>query len=144
MKNLTAFIILISLSLPLLAQSGSVTVQLNEIKEKYIGQGTLTFLLFSSADGFPAEPEKAAFKFSTADFGTSKRHTFENVPYGNYAVSVYLDKNNNGTVDRNMIGIPKEPVGASNLTRMGKPTYKKCMLILDTPSKKVQIKFING
>ena len=42
----------------------------------------------------------------------------------------------------NFIGMPKEPVGASNLTKMGKPNYKKCSFAVDNAEENVNIKFI--
>lgn len=36
------------------------------------------------------------------------------VPQGRYGAQIYHDKNNNGKVDRNFLGIPREGVGFSN------------------------------
>ena len=36
------------------------------------------------------------------------------VPPGEYAVAIYQDLNNNGKLNKNLLGIPKEPVGFSN------------------------------
>jgi uncharacterized protein (DUF2141 family) len=49
-----------------------------------------------------------------------------NLPPGNYAFSVFYDVNNNGKLDTNFIGIPKEPVALSNNARpkFGPPKYK--------------------
>jgi uncharacterized protein (DUF2141 family) len=48
------------------------------------------------------------------------------LPAGNYAFSVFYDANNNGKLDTNFIGIPKEPVALSNNARpkFGPPKYK--------------------
>ena len=40
--------------------------------------------------------------------------TFDNIPYGNYAIKFYHDENNNDKLDKNMFGIPKEGYGFSN------------------------------
>ena len=39
---------------------------------------------------------------------------FASIPPGTYAVSVFHDENSNGKLDRNLLGMPKEGVGASN------------------------------
>lgn len=39
--------------------------------------------------------------------------SFPNLPAGDYAVMVYQDVNDNGKLDSNLLGIPKEPWGAS-------------------------------
>ena len=48
------------------------------------------------------------------------------VPAGRYAVQAYLDENDNGKVDRNVLGIPKEEVGFSGnpLLITGPPRWK--------------------
>lgn len=40
-----------------------------------------------------------------------------NLPYGEYAIAVYHDKNENGKIDTNILGIPKEDYGFSNNAR---------------------------
>lgn len=52
--------------------------------------------------------------------------TVPHLPPGKYAVQAYLDENDNGKVDRNRLGIPKEAVGFSrdpNLL-LGPPRFK--------------------
>ena len=41
----------------------------------------------------------------------------DSLPYGNYAIAVYHDKNVNGELDSNLLGIPKEAYGFSNNAR---------------------------
>lgn len=40
--------------------------------------------------------------------------SFENIPDGRYGISLFLDENNNGKMDLNFLGIPKEKYGFSN------------------------------
>jgi uncharacterized protein (DUF2141 family) len=49
-----------------------------------------------------------------AGFGTVQ---VMNLPPGKYAILAYCDKNGNGKLDENLLGVPKEPYGFSN----GKP-----------------------
>lgn len=42
---------------------------------------------------------------------------FENIKPGTYAVSVIHDRNGNGRLDTNLLGIPKEAWGVSNGAR---------------------------
>jgi uncharacterized protein (DUF2141 family) len=50
------------------------------------------------------------------------------LPPGRYALSVYLDENRNHRLDKNSLGIPKEPVGASNNPKIhvGMPHFDEC------------------
>jgi len=119
--------------------SGNVTVNLTEIKKK---DGQIVFMLFNGEDGFPREPAKAFKKGIVPKFSTEATYTFSDVPYGNYAIAVFQDLDKDGEIKSNFIGMPKEPVGASNMTKMGKPSYKKCAFDLESASKSIAMKFI--
>lgn len=41
----------------------------------------------------------------------------QDIPFGEYAIAVYHDKNKNGKIDTNLLGIPKEDYGFSNNAR---------------------------
>ena len=50
----------------------------------------------------------------------------ENLPSGEYGVAVFLDKNRDGKLNRNFLGIPREPYGFSNNARRAVgPAYWK-------------------
>lgn len=48
------------------------------------------------------------------------------LPAGEYALSIFQDVNDDGKLERNFLGIPKEPAGLSNnlRPRFGRPKYK--------------------
>ena len=50
------------------------------------------------------------------------------LPEGDYAVSVFLDENNNKKLDTNFMGIPKERFGFSKnpTVRFGAPSFSQC------------------
>ncbi|MBT3193659.1 MAG: DUF2141 domain-containing protein [Verrucomicrobia bacterium] len=99
----------ISLLLPQPGRTAEVAVDVDGTPET----GTLTFLLFDSEDAFdgfrapiksftfPSQASNACYRLSTIQPGT-------------YALLVYHDENANGRLDRNFVGIPKEPVGFAN------------------------------
>lgn len=50
-------------------------------------------------------------------------------PQQPYAIMVFIDENKNGILDRNFLGIPKEPVGFSNnYSPKGPPNYSKALV----------------
>lgn len=50
---------------------------------------------------------------------------FKDIPEGDYAVMLYQDKNDNGHIDKNALGIPSEPYGFSkNGGTFGPPSFK--------------------
>jgi uncharacterized protein (DUF2141 family) len=54
------------------------------------------------------------------------------LPPGEYALSIFHDTNDNGKLDTNFIGIPKEPVALSNNARprFGPPKYKDAVFVV--------------
>ncbi len=124
------------------AQSiGELTIKVSDKKNRTDGQ--LVLLLFTEADGFPGEVDQAAYKGKIDKVVQDATYTFKDLPYGKYAVSVFLDKNKNEKVDRNFIGFPKEPVGASNMTRLGKPNFKKCLIEFTEAKKTIEVRYLN-
>jgi uncharacterized protein (DUF2141 family) len=77
-------------------------------------KGQVVCALFSSAVDFPKRTGKAV---AHARSDISHGHAFcdfSGIASGTYAVSVFHDENSNGKMDTNLMGIPREGVGASN------------------------------
>ena len=70
--------------------------------------------------------------------------TFE-LPEGQYAFAVVHDKNANGKLDKNWMGIPKEPVGNSSdiQEKMGPPKYKNALKELKTERVSLDIEMMH-
>lgn len=62
---------------------------------------------------------------------TAKEMVFtkEGLASGSYVLTLYHDANNNGELDTNLLGLPKERYGFSNnpSTFFGPPSYSKCL-----------------
>ncbi|MEM7602102.1 MAG: DUF2141 domain-containing protein [Verrucomicrobiota bacterium] len=54
--------------------------------------------------------------------------TIPNVPPGRYAISVIQDLNENGKLDKSLVGMPKEPLAFSviKVIPRGKPKFDSC------------------
>jgi len=61
---------------------------------------------------------------------------------GEYAAVVHHDDNDNGKMDTNFVGIPKEPTGASNgeVNRFGPPRYQKAAFTLGEDGLRIPIR----
>jgi len=107
--------------------SGTLTVEF-EIP-KYT-KGKIYVALYDSADSFLKKPAKGTIVTVTDGKATA---TFENVTSGTYAVSSFYDKNGNGKLDTNFLGIPKEPTAMSNNAKgsFGPPKFKDAKFILN-------------
>ena len=68
-------------------------------------------------------------------------YVFEGIPKGEYAVSIFHDKNDNNKMDTNFFGIPKEDYGCSNDATgfMGPPKYEDAKFMLEE-NKSINIK----
>ena len=66
----------------------------------------------------------------------------EDIPDGTYAVAVFHDKNGNGKLDTNFLGIPKEPVAFSNakMKTFGPPKFSECAFRI-TKDTEISISF---
>ncbi len=66
---------------------------------------------------------------------------FENIPVGTYAISIIHDENENGELDSNFFGIPKEGFGFSNdaMGTFGPPDFAKASFSLKAGEQQVAV-----
>ncbi len=106
----------------------NISVTINNIEE---AKGVVEISLYNQAATFPHS--KGRFKTANATVnGNSVTYQFTNIPDGDYAIALFHDVNNNGQMDKNIFGIPKEPYGFSNniVHKMSAPNFKECMFSL--------------
>ena len=75
--------------------------------------GTVRCALFKSADGFPSAIEKAVAKTDSKIADHKATCSFDGEPAGTYAIGLIHDENDNGKLEKNFLGIPKEGIGSS-------------------------------
>lgn len=101
----------------------------NSIKVVVVGfhsdSGEADCVLFGSPEGFPSDSKIAMQRIKSRIRNRQAVCTFSGISPGEYAVSVFHDENANGILDRNLIGMPKEGVGASNdaAGKLGPPKF---------------------
>lgn len=68
---------------------------------------------------------------------------FQNLKYGKYAVTIFHDENDNGTLDHNLLRMPAEPLGFSNGFQMGMlnglPSFEKLQFIFGPRTDRIAI-----
>lgn len=121
------------------AQKFNLKVVIEDIEKN---KGIIYMSLHDKADGFPSDEKKAVRTAQVKDFGSEAEFTFENLDQGEYAVSVFQDLNGNAELDTNFFGFPQEPVGASNMTSLGRPNFSKCKFKLDKNST-IRVQYMN-
>ncbi len=113
------------------AQNLKLTVSVSGLKNN---TGIVKVGLYNSEGTFL----KTAYKSLASEIKNNEATvTFDNLPTGEYAISTYHDENNNGQLDKNMMGIPSEDYAASNNAKgfMGPPSYKDAKFVIDKNSK---------
>lgn len=109
--------------------------------------GELGWLIFAGPAGFPGSLGKAVrHGFLPIPAGAVEMTIGAKLPPGTYAVTVYEDLNDNHRLDRNFLGIPREPVGVSGnpRPRYGPPHFDQCAFQLGDRGQTIDIKVVHG
>ncbi len=102
-------------------------------------EGTLVIVLHDSESSFLSN--EATIKTTLSVDATEVRHTYDELKPGHYAIRVFHDLNSNDELDKNFVGIPKEPYGVSNNAkeRFGPPKYDRARFYYDGTSMSLSI-----
>ena len=113
---------------PYVANADTLLVTVNGVKA---GQGNLRIAVFDEAhrDGFP----DGEYLLGVVVPATDEENSVEisNVESGEYAIAVIQDINENEKLDKNFLGIPKEPYGFSGKWKSGGSSYDKALFNTD-------------
>ena len=103
-------------------------------------KGKVLCAIFSSPVGFPKSSGKAVAHAESEISHGQAVCEFPGAAAGTYAVSVFHDENSNGKLDTNLLGIPREGVGASNNAKghLGPPKFDAAAFYF--PGGRVDIK----
>ncbi len=106
-----------------------LTVRIDNIHEV---KGEMQLGLYNNAGDFPKKDKQYKLVIRKV---TDKvfLYTFHGLPAGEYALAVFQDVNTDGKINRNLVGIPKEPYGFSNniKPRLSAPPFEKTKFLLD-------------
>ena len=118
-------------------QVGQLTVIIGGLEND---EGKVKIGLFDSKESY-SSGEKPFRGFLVAIKGKKAEYTFEEIPYGTYAIKLYHDKNGNGKLDTNFMRIPKEPYGFSNNARgkFGPAKWDDAKFVFDAKSMSMEI-----
>lgn len=139
MKTILSLIICLCTFHIAMAQNGTISVHIKNIKND---RGNIEIGLYNQEDGFTVYSQSyLGASIKARKEGVS--HTFENIPSGRYAISVFHDKNSNKKIDKNWLGIPTENYGFSKnkFGTFGPPDFEDVSFTLaEEQSKKFVIK----
>lgn len=119
----TCSLIFLNLLIPEIQQTGTLEITVTNVENN---EGKIRAALFRGEEGFPNEGNKA---YRAASVNAREGKTtliFENIPYGEYAITLLHDENEDGKIDTNLFGYPQEGYGVSNNKTSGlsMPKYK--------------------
>ncbi|KOY87403.1 hypothetical protein AD998_15790 [bacterium 336/3] len=107
-------------------------------------KGKVLLSLFNTAKGFPTQ-NKYAYKTAELEIKDGKAFVeFTDLPYGDYAVAILHDENDNKKMDYNFLGMPKEGYCFSNNYRptIKNPSFRQAGFFLERPLKSLQLEMI--
>ena len=125
----------------------ATTAVAEEAKEAKVGTLTLVATGLESEDGEAlvqlanSESDDEGFRVAKIKpVGGKAEATFEDLPYGEYAVKIFHDENGNGELDIGWTG-PEERYGFSNDARalMGPPDWDEAKFTFTAPAQTMKI-----
>ncbi len=129
MKSLLLFLLVFSLTSAAEKSKLSLTVQVNGFSSN---EGKAFIGVYRPQDKWPEINKQFIGKVVVIENGVAKI-TFENLEKGSYAIAVFHDRNRNGILDKNMLGVPVEKYGFSNNARetFSAPSFQSAAVTFD-------------
>jgi uncharacterized protein (DUF2141 family) len=90
--------------------------------------GTVVVGLYTIKKGFPDNISLADHRITLSS--EESTYTFSGLAPGPYVGVAFLDNNQNGKLDKSVIGMPKEPIGLSNHPKLAppRPSFEKAQV----------------
>ena len=129
MKSLLLLLLVLSLTSTTEKSNISLTVQVNGFSS---AEGKAFVGIYRPQDKWPEINKQFIGKVVAIENGVAKI-TFETLEKGSYAIAVFHDRNRNGILDKNMLGMPVEKYGFSNNARetFSAPSFQSAAVNLD-------------
>lgn len=103
-------------------------------------KGVINLSVYTSESTYMKSTNKK-YKLEMLD-GENKQIIIENLCINeNYSIAAFLDENDNGKLDKNFLGIPKEPYGFSKNVKgmFGPPDFEETKIYLDKKDQLISI-----
>jgi len=120
----------------------SLTVKFQNIE---LIQGTLELQLTNDSLEFKGEKNpNLDWVRSVKVIDHTMEISFNHLPEGKYALAVFQDLNENGSLDRKKFGIPAEPFAFSNnaLRKFGPPYFQQALFLISSGHNSIHINLI--
>lgn len=122
----------------------SVSVDVSNITQT---RGSLRIGIFREGNPFTGPKAKPDFFKVVPITAATTQQVVVGLPAGRYVIAIYHDLNDNGKLDKNMVGYPKEPFGFSKNFRpiLSAPSFEDCAIEIkeNSPQNRQKIKLID-
>lgn len=141
MKKILFLLAVCLTSMAATGQKGKIEVTIETVKND---AGQIGVLLFNKPEGFPSSDKASIRQVILPAQKGRMQVSFDDLPYGVYAITVMHDENKNLKVDTNMLGIPKEGYGFSNNARnlFRAPRFHEAAFELKSPNQLMRIELM--
>ena len=124
-------LVLLTLGLTSCGRAGEVLLEI----ENPPASGLLSVMIFDSANDFSDLRQPLRSEKLTLNAGNQL--VISNLPTGKLVIMLHEDANGNRLLDRNVIGIPVEPIGFSNAYEpKGPPNFEQASFVLSAGESK--------
>jgi uncharacterized protein (DUF2141 family) len=121
--------------LPAIAAADTLTVNVSGVKP---GKGDVRVGIFKGPEEFP---EGSYFKgIAVPGDAQTMRIEVEDLEPGQYAISVFQDIDGTEKLNKNFVGMPKEPYGFSGNWKSGGASFKDALINLEANGSEISIK----
>jgi uncharacterized protein (DUF2141 family) len=100
---------------------------------------------YKKGSGFPKEGSITFAKETKVIKAGELTLKFMDIPFGEYAIAVFQDKNQNLKIDKNLIGYPTEPFGFSKnfKPKFSEPEFEDCNVTISATNNLFTIKLLD-
>ncbi len=144
MKNLTLIVILFLITIHPVSAGETCTLVIS-ISGMTSDSGTIYIALAHDENSYASSRREAVRAVKVPVRSGQALARFTGLTPGYYAVKCFHDINDNGKLDKNLVGIPAEPFGFSNnyRVRFGPPSWDKSRFLLEKGEHTIHIKMRN-
>lgn len=119
-------------------KQGTLVVNITNIREN---KGAVHIALYDDPATFLHKEGVCSGAVMPPAAAESLQWVAEGRAYGAYTLAVFHDINNNGRLDKNVLGIPTEPYAfaVKEPSKWQSPTFEEVAFIMDAPEKKISL-----
>ncbi len=119
--------------------AANITFVIEELK---YNDGKIQVGIFDKAESFPDSEKRIKGCLNQGEIRDNLARIECELAPGKYAAAIFHDRNNNGKLDKNFIGIPKEGYGFSNNARgtFGPPDFEEAVFSVGSEDIEMNIR----